>query len=130
MRSRPGFDEAETSTGASRVAAGILKRRGEVSAPRLDRHDQVEPVPLGSALAHRTSRGSRSTPAAAGSGLDSRQELLDVPGLAAYLAVSEKFVRKLVDQRRIPFLKVGKLVRFDPTDVTQWLSSCSVEAVR
>jgi hypothetical protein len=31
--------------------------------------------------------------------------MLDVPGLADYLAVSEKFVRRLVDQRRIPFRK-------------------------
>jgi excisionase family DNA binding protein len=56
--------------------------------------------------------------------------MLDVPGLADYLAVSEKFVRRLVDQRRIPFRKVGRLVRFDPAEVAQWLASCKVDAVR
>ncbi|MCB1001755.1 MAG: excisionase family DNA-binding protein [Acidimicrobiales bacterium] len=39
--------------------------------------------------------------------------MLDVVGLAARLGVTERFVRRLVHERRIPFYKVGSLVRFD-----------------
>jgi len=47
--------------------------------------------------------------------------LLDIEGLAGQLAISIRHVRRLVAERRIPYLKVGHLVRFDPEDVVQWL---------
>ena len=56
--------------------------------------------------------------------------LLDVAGLAGHLGVSERFVRRLVDQRRIPFHKIGKYVRFSPEEVNRWLARCRVDAVR
>lgn len=40
--------------------------------------------------------------------------LIDVGGLAERLGVDVRFVRRLVDERRITFYKVGKHVRFDP----------------
>lgn len=49
--------------------------------------------------------------------------MLDVVGLAARLGVTERFVRRLVHERRIPFYKVGSLVRFDVVDVEQWLAT-------
>ncbi|MCP4960332.1 MAG: helix-turn-helix domain-containing protein, partial [Actinomycetia bacterium] len=39
------------------------------------------------------------------------------------------FVRRLVAQRRVPYLKVGKFVRFDPVDLDAWLEGCRVESV-
>jgi excisionase family DNA binding protein len=51
------------------------------------------------------------------------ESLLDIPALAARLAVSERFVRRLVHERRIPYLKLGHFVRFDPRDVGQSGSS-------
>ncbi|MFN8019951.1 MAG: helix-turn-helix domain-containing protein [Acidimicrobiales bacterium] len=57
----------------------------------------------------------------------SNDPLLDIPGLAARLAVSERFVRRLVHERRIPYLKVGHFVRFDPTDVERMLAASRVE---
>jgi len=48
--------------------------------------------------------------------------LWDVAALAQRLGVSERFVRRLVHERRIPFLKIGKFVRFDPDDIADWLS--------
>ena len=55
--------------------------------------------------------------------------LLNIDGAAERLSVSPRFVRKLVAERRIPFLKVGRLVRFDVTDLDHWLDSCRVEMV-
>jgi excisionase family DNA binding protein len=52
-----------------------------------------------------------------------RQRMLDVVGLAARLGVTERFVRRMVLERRIPFYKVGSLVRFDVVDVEQWLAT-------
>jgi excisionase family DNA binding protein len=43
--------------------------------------------------------------------------LLDVDGLAERLGVTVRFVRRLVEDRRVPYVKVGRLVRFDPADV-------------
>ncbi|MEP7115127.1 MAG: helix-turn-helix domain-containing protein [Ilumatobacteraceae bacterium] len=57
------------------------------------------------------------------------EDLFDIAGLALYLGVGERFVRRLVDQRRIPFLKIGKFVRFQPADVDAWVSRCKVDAV-
>ena len=37
-------------------------------------------------------------------------------------------MRRLVDQRRIAFYKVGKYVRFDPADIDRWLAAQRVEA--
>lgn len=56
--------------------------------------------------------------------------LLDVAGLADRLGVGERLIRRLVDQRRIPFHKIGKYVRFDPEEVSQWVDRYKVDAVR
>lgn len=63
----------------------------------------------------------------ANGGLDG---LLDVARLAKLLGVSERFVRRLVDERRIPFHKIGKYVRFRPEEVSLWVARCKVDAVR
>jgi excisionase family DNA binding protein len=39
--------------------------------------------------------------------------LLDIDGLATRLGVTSRFVRRLVEERRVPYLKIGRLVRFD-----------------
>ena len=48
-------------------------------------------------------------------------ELLDISDVADRLSVTERFVRRLVAERRIPYLKIGKYVRFDPDDLDAWL---------
>ncbi|MEM7093719.1 MAG: helix-turn-helix domain-containing protein [Actinomycetota bacterium] len=53
--------------------------------------------------------------------------LLDVDSLAHRLAVSPRFVRRLVEERRIRFLKIGRHVRFDPADVERWIEAQRVE---
>ena len=49
--------------------------------------------------------------------------LWNIETLAQRLSVSPRFVRRLVAERRIPYLKVGAYVRFDPDDVRQWLDT-------
>lgn len=56
--------------------------------------------------------------------------LVRVGDVAATLGVTERFVRRLVDERRIPFLKIGRFVRFDPADVAEWIEASRVEPVR
>lgn len=53
----------------------------------------------------------------------SQDSLLDIDGLADRLGVGERFVRRLVEERRIPFLKIGRLVRFEVCDVEAWIAS-------
>lgn len=45
---------------------------------------------------------------------------------ARYLNVNERYVRRLVAERRIPFLKVGRLLRFRPRDLEEYLVACQV----
>jgi excisionase family DNA binding protein len=52
--------------------------------------------------------------------------LLDIEAVAERLGVTERHVRRLVAERRIPFLKVGRFVRFDPADVADWLRAARV----
>jgi excisionase family DNA binding protein len=48
-------------------------------------------------------------------------QLLTIDQLAERLGVSTRHVRRLVAERRVPFLKVGKFVRFDPAEIWDWL---------
>lgn len=53
----------------------------------------------------------------------SRRPLLDVAGAADYLSSSEHFVRRLVRERRVPFIKLGRFVRFDPDDLDAFIEA-------
>ncbi len=48
-------------------------------------------------------------------------ELIDITTLATRLGDSERHIRRLVAERRIPFLKVGRYVRFDSAEIVRWL---------
>jgi len=54
-------------------------------------------------------------------------QLIDVAALAEHLGVKVRHVRRLVHERRIPFIKWGHLVRFDPDQVNAWLEGCRIE---
>ena len=49
--------------------------------------------------------------------------LLDVNEVADVLGVNVRHVRRLVFEHRIPYLKWGRLVRFDPREIERWLRS-------
>ena len=54
--------------------------------------------------------------------------LLDVPQLAEHLGVPESHVRRLVQERRVPYVKWGRYVRFDPKAVNAWIEANTIEA--
>ena len=56
--------------------------------------------------------------------------LIDMDTLAQSLGVSIRHLRRLVDERRIPFVKVGRYVRFDVTDVAAWVDDHRVPVFR
>jgi excisionase family DNA binding protein len=47
--------------------------------------------------------------------------LLNISEVAARLGVDVRHVRRLVHERRIPFIKWGHLLRFDPTEIEAWI---------
>jgi len=49
--------------------------------------------------------------------------LLDITTLAEHLGVNARHVRRLVAERRIPFIKWGHLIRFDPAEVREWIDA-------
>lgn len=54
---------------------------------------------------------------------DTLPHLLDIEHLANYLGTSRRHIPRLVAERRIPYVKVGRLVRFDPAEVAAWVDS-------
>jgi excisionase family DNA binding protein len=50
-------------------------------------------------------------------------ELMNIDQLAQRLGITVRHVRRLVAERRVPYLKVGKLVRFDSAEIAAWLDS-------
>lgn len=56
------------------------------------------------------------------------ESLLDVSSIARRMGVNVRYVRRLVAERRIPYYKVGHLLRFDPVEVEHWLAERRVEA--
>jgi excisionase family DNA binding protein len=53
--------------------------------------------------------------------------LLTVEEAADRLGTSVRFVRRLVAERRIAYVKVGRHVRLDPTDVEAFIAASRVE---
>lgn len=47
--------------------------------------------------------------------------LLDVPGVASWLGLSEKQVRKAVEHGHIPVTRIGRRVYFDIVEIDKWL---------
>jgi excisionase family DNA binding protein len=47
--------------------------------------------------------------------------LLDITTLASHLGVNARHIRRLVAERRIPYIKWGHLIRFDPDEIAAWI---------
>lgn len=52
--------------------------------------------------------------------------LWDIGMVARRLGVQVRHVRRLVSERRIPFIKWGRLLRFDPAEIEAWLDERAV----
>lgn len=55
--------------------------------------------------------------------------LIDIGETARLLGTTRRHIRRLVSERRIPFLKVGRFVRFDAADLEAWLERSKVPVV-
>ncbi len=52
---------------------------------------------------------------------NSDTRLVDIETVARYLGVNVRHVRRLVAERRIPFVKWGQLLRFDLDELDRWV---------
>jgi excisionase family DNA binding protein len=54
--------------------------------------------------------------------------LLDMSAVADLLSTSERHVRRLVAERRIPFVRVGRFIRFEASAISAWVEAHSTDA--
>jgi excisionase family DNA binding protein len=59
-----------------------------------------------------------------------RRPLLTIAEVAEWLGVDVRHVRRLVQERRIPYIKWGHLLRFDPDEIEAWITRHHVGALR
>jgi excisionase family DNA binding protein len=55
--------------------------------------------------------------------LETGRGLVDIAAVARRLGVTERHMRRLVSERRIPFIKWGHLLRFDPDEIEAWIDA-------
>lgn len=55
------------------------------------------------------------------------KQLLTISELAQELKVKRSWVRSMIYKKRIPFLKIGRHVRFDKSNVEKWILDCNSE---
>ena len=48
-------------------------------------------------------------------------ELLTITELTSLLSIKESHLRSLIFRQEIPFIKVGRLIRFDQSQIKKWL---------
>lgn len=62
----------------------------------------------------------------------SGRPLRDFPGAAEYLGLSERYVRRLAAEKRIPYIKMSEgrtgRIYFDPDKLDEWIASRAVPA--
>jgi excisionase family DNA binding protein len=59
-----------------------------------------------------------------------RRPLIDLPTVAEHLGVNDRHIRRLVNERRIPFVKWGRLLRFEPDEIDAWVEAARVQVER
>ena len=74
----------------------------------------------------RTERRATMPPKTSRDRVDRLPSLLDVEGVAEVLGVSGRYVRRLVAERRIPYIKWGRYLRFDPRELAEWIDESRV----
>ncbi len=73
-----------------------------------------------------TTRQLPAVPFTNGAGLGPR--LLNINEVAELMNVKPRFIRRLIEERRISYLKIGKFIRFDPTELDNWIQNCQIQA--
>jgi|SoiMethySBSTD1v2_1073268.scaffolds.fasta_scaffold311721_2 excisionase family DNA binding protein len=57
------------------------------------------------------------------------KRLLTVPEAAAYLGLSKLTIYEWVSQRKIEYVKVGRLVKFDQRQLERWIEKHTVKVL-
>jgi excisionase family DNA binding protein len=52
-----------------------------------------------------------------------KPNLFDVAGAADYMNIKVRMIRRLIEQRKIPVIKIGKHVRIAQADIDSYLKS-------
>jgi excisionase family DNA binding protein len=60
--------------------------------------------------------------------IDTMPGLLTAPELVPLLGMSRTTVYQMVAEGRIPYIRIGSMVRFDPHAIAEWLRKHSVAA--
>lgn len=55
-----------------------------------------------------------------------RAPLIRLEDVADRLGVNERHIRRLIAERRVPYLKIGHLIRFDPNDIEHWIEKSRI----
>jgi excisionase family DNA binding protein len=53
--------------------------------------------------------------------------LVNIKFVTNHLKVKESWLRMAIFQKKIPFIKVGRLIRFDLAEIESWLQKNSVK---
>ena len=56
--------------------------------------------------------------------------LLDIQQVATYTGLSVHTLYTMVSQRRIPFVKLGRLTKFDREEIDKWITAHAVKVTR
>ncbi|NOT80836.1 MAG: excisionase family DNA-binding protein [Bacteriovoracaceae bacterium] len=54
------------------------------------------------------------------------KKILNFTEASTYLNVKQSWLRMAIFKKTIPFIKVGRLIRFDLEELNQWLSKNSI----
>ena len=54
---------------------------------------------------------------------------VNVNDIANYLGMSKPSIYRYAESRKIPFLKIGKVLRFDVVEIEKWLREYKREAI-
>jgi len=54
------------------------------------------------------------------------KKLIGINELAEWLGISPKTIYSWVMMKRIPYVKLGRLVKFDPVDIEAWIKENKV----
>ena len=55
------------------------------------------------------------------------KKLIGIEELAEAIGFAPNTIRQWVSMKKIPYYKVGRLVRFDTTEIDKWLETMKVE---
>ena len=58
------------------------------------------------------------------------ETLIDITELGKRTSIKIATLRKYVAKRKIPFVKVGRLIRFRPSEIDGWIASRAVAEIK